>query len=242
MLDAVRFFGPYAGFDEPSPDECWFHTAPLPNGRRMRSNRIENPDAQNLMWKTFEIESLSGKKVLDIGAADGFFSLAAKAMGAEKVTALDLNYWGWPQNITNLSRLWNAEIDIVSGDFQILDFEDKFDLVLFLGVLYHLENVFHAFRKLRSLLATNGVVIMETQMSQTTVALPAFECASDIYPTIAKQGKEAIDAVGVSNYLFPNHAAIANLADTYSFNCERLIDNDYIRTYPTRGIYRLTLK
>jgi len=33
----------------------------------------------------------------------------------------------------------------------------------------------------------------------------------DIYPTIAKQYKEYLHAIGISNYLFPNEAAIHNL-------------------------------
>jgi tRNA (mo5U34)-methyltransferase len=92
MLDAARFFGPHSGFDEPRPGEYWHHTVPLPNGRQMRSNGTPNPDAQRLMWNAFELKSLRGKTVLDVGAADGYFSLASEAVGADNVTALDLNY------------------------------------------------------------------------------------------------------------------------------------------------------
>jgi hypothetical protein len=242
MRNPERFFGPYVGLDEAGSNEVWHHTVPLPNGRRIKSNRIPNPDAQSIMWKAFQIKSLTSKTVLDIGAADGYFSLASKAAGADNVTAVDLNYWDWPSHIMSLSQAWGAEISIVSGDFQTVEFGRKFDVILFLGVLYHLENVFDAVRKLRCLLNIDGLIILETQMSQFHSGCPAFEYASDSYPTVARQGRETINSVGVSNYLFPNHEAILNLADTYGLNCERLLDNDYVRTYPSRGLYRLSLK
>ena len=72
-------------------------------------------------WNAFGITNLEGRTVLDIGAADGYFSLASKAVGADKVTAVDLNYWGWPYNIEKLCKLWDTEVTILSRDFQSLE-------------------------------------------------------------------------------------------------------------------------
>ena len=46
-----------------------------------------------------------GKTVLDIGAADGFFSIAAAASGASRVDAIDIAYVGSPVNLGFLSTM-----------------------------------------------------------------------------------------------------------------------------------------
>jgi hypothetical protein len=115
-------------------------------------------------------------------------------------------------------------------------------VIFFLGVLYHLEDVFSCMNRLGSLLEANGVIYMETQMSKIQSDLPLFESASDIYPTIAHQGKQTLKGVGISNYLFPNDAAVRNLAHTYDFRCEALDgpENVYSREHPSRRFYRLS--
>src|ERR1700730_18467838 len=99
-----------------------------------------------------------------------------------------------------------------------------------LGVLYHLENIPAAVRRLRELLNDAGILYLETQMSLIESSLPIYEAASGIYPTIAKQYKEYLHATGISNFLFPNEAATPNLAYSYDFTCERL-RGAYTRDY-----------
>ena len=67
-----------------------------------------------------------------------------------------------------------------------------------------------------------GTLFLETEMSQIESDLPIFECASELYPTVARQGKEALSLVGISNYLFPNEHAIRALAYSYNFHLESL--------------------
>jgi hypothetical protein len=75
-------------------------------------------------------------------------------------------------------------------------------------------------------------------MSLIESVLQIYEAASDIYPTIAKQYKQYLHATGRSNFLFPNEAAIRNLASSYEFTCERLL-GIYTSDYPSRGVFRL---
>ena len=145
---------------------------------------------------------LAGKRVLDIGANDGFFTLAALMAGATEVTAIDAEWGTWPQNIQYASQAWNVTPHILTGDFRVYDFQQRYDVIFFLGVLYHLEDVFGCMKKLDQILEPGGVIYVETQMSQIQSDLPVFEYASDIYPTIARQDKPALTHVGFSNYLF----------------------------------------
>jgi hypothetical protein len=129
---------------------------------------------------------------------------------------------------------------VVVGDFLTHPVDGGYDLVLCLGVLYHLENVFLGMRCLRRLLNSNGSLYLETQMSQIESALPLYESASDIYPTIAPQNKGRLDKTGISNFLFPNEAAVMNLAHSYDLDCERL-EGLYTAEYPSRGLFRMRL-
>lgn len=224
--------------------EHWWHSMPLPDGNRI-SGAHQDKDLQLRMWDALLIPSsggLSGKRVLDIGANDGFFSLAALAAGAGSVTSIDKDWNTWPKNINYASQVWQAPLDIVTGDFRTIEFSGRFDVILFLGVLYHLEDVFGAIRRLHSWLAAHGTLYIETQVTNVKSDLPIFEYASDVYPTIAHQDKASLSGVGISNYLFPNRQAVFNLAYSYGFSCELLggSNNTYTAKNPLRHIYRLT--
>jgi hypothetical protein len=135
--------------------------------------------------------------------------------------------------------VWGVSPTIVQADFRAYDWQERYDVIFFLGVLYHLEDVFNAMRLLRSLLADGGSLYIETQMSQIQSDLPVFECASDIYPTIAPQSKEQLDDVGFSNHFFPNAAAMHNLAHSLDldYKCLAGPHNPYSHDYPDRQLF-----
>ena len=68
----------------------WFHTLELPGG-------ITTPgavDSTRLLGRVDLPASLTGKRVLDIGAWDGFCSFEAARRGAATVLATDSYSWG----------------------------------------------------------------------------------------------------------------------------------------------------
>ena len=228
--------------DSPNQSRFWWHSLPLPDGRRINGYH-QDKDLQLKMWRAMEIANdggLAGKRVLDIGANDGFFTVAASMAGAKEVTAIDAVWETWPQNIKYSTEIWNVSTEIFTGDFRAYEFGQRYDVIFFLGVLYHLEDVFSCMKRLDQLLEAQGTIYLETQMSQIPSDLPIFEYASDIYPTGARQDKENLGAVGISNYLFPNEHAIRNLAYTYNFRCEALNGphNLYTQENPARKLYK----
>ena len=71
--------------DSPNQSEIWWHSVPLPDGNRINGYQADK-DLQFKMWQAMQIDNdsgLAGKRVLDIGANDGFFSLAALKAGAD---------------------------------------------------------------------------------------------------------------------------------------------------------------
>ncbi|MDJ0649526.1 MAG: DUF1698 domain-containing protein [Xenococcaceae cyanobacterium MO_188.B19] len=115
--------------------------------------------------KRIKLPPLKGKSVLDIGAWDGFYSFKVEEMGASKVVALD--YFSWLRNgkkaFDTACLLRNSKVESVKSDFMKLDLKELglFDIVLFLGVLYHLEEPFRAIRRLHSV--TRELAIIDTE-------------------------------------------------------------------------------
>src|ERR1700730_3430554 len=67
----------------------WFHTIDLGNG-------IITPGQNRTLGRLpglFVPDSLAGKTVLNIGAADGFFSFEAERRGASRVLSTDIFAW-----------------------------------------------------------------------------------------------------------------------------------------------------
>ena len=82
---------------------------------------------------------LSGKTVLDIGCNAGFFAMRVKELGASRVVAIDLD----PVVLTQarfLAERSGLELELYERTaYDIVDL-GPFDIVLCLGVLYHLRH------------------------------------------------------------------------------------------------------
>jgi tRNA (mo5U34)-methyltransferase len=127
----------------------WFHQIDLGNG-------IVTPgrDKTAKKLKAMQLPSLVGKTVLDVGANDGFFSFAAERAGASRVVAVDSYAWGKntaspdaPLAQTKATfdlahEVLGSRVETIEADLFDLKPEDlgTFDVVLMLGVLYHLRN------------------------------------------------------------------------------------------------------
>ena len=107
-------------------------------------------------------DDLSGMRVLDIGTRDGFFAFECERRGAE-VVAVD--YLPPEQTGFPVARdLLGSAVEFVQGNVYDLSQQrfGLFDLVLFLGVLYHLRDPMLALDRVGDV--ANGQVIVETQM------------------------------------------------------------------------------
>jgi tRNA (mo5U34)-methyltransferase len=230
----------------PNGAAVWWHNLPLPDGRRI-DGVPPDKDLQLKMWDALQIapDALAGKFVLDIGANDGFFTVAACLSGAAHVTAINSRDWvTWPHNMQFATDAWQVRPEIITSDFRTYPFDRKYDVILLLGVIYHVEDVFRCVSLLHSLLKPAGSLYIETHVSKIPTSLPIFEYASDIHATSAPQGCESLKCVGISNYLFPNILAMENLARSYDFRFVHLNGpaNFYSRENPHRQVFRFDKK
>jgi tRNA (mo5U34)-methyltransferase len=121
----------------------WWHRIDLGQGIIMPGT----DDSPRKLARLGMPKDLTGKSVLDIGAWDVFFSFEAEKRGASRVVAID-ELWkgkdGGPIKYGfNLAhRTLNSRVESRHIGVHDLDAADigTFDLVLFLGVLYHVRD------------------------------------------------------------------------------------------------------
>jgi tRNA (mo5U34)-methyltransferase len=84
---------------------------------------------------------LSGKSVLDIGCNAGFYSVEMKRRGAERVVAIDSDERYLAQARLAADVLGFQDIEFRNLDvYNVAALGETFDVVIFMGVLYHLRH------------------------------------------------------------------------------------------------------
>lgn len=158
----------------------WFHHVQLPYGLVTPGTR--EADA----WTTYKLpERLDGLRILDIGAWDGQFSFEAERRGASHVTAMDL----WGNNPTSsepgsMGQGWdnfsfchaalNSRVEVVNRNvYDLIPSHGPFDVILFLEVLYHLQNPVLGLQRVASVLAPGGLLCMESWIDAEFIEEPA---------------------------------------------------------------------
>jgi tRNA (mo5U34)-methyltransferase len=119
----------------------WFHNLNL-GGVQTAPNHFLG-DYPRIKWQNFSSaipENLAGKSVLDIGCNAGFYSIEMKRRGAERVVGIDSDEKYLAQ-ARFAAKVSNAEIEFRNlSVYRVADLREQFDLVLFMGVLYHLRH------------------------------------------------------------------------------------------------------
>jgi tRNA (mo5U34)-methyltransferase len=99
-------------------------------------------DYPSFKWRTFEHSipaDLTGKSVLDIGCNAGFYSLEMKRRGASRVLGIDSDP-AYLAQARFAAEVRGADIEFRQLNvYDIGQLRERFDLVLFMGVLYHLR-------------------------------------------------------------------------------------------------------
>lgn len=119
----------------------WFHNLNL-NGVQTAPDHFLG-DYPSTKWKRFSHAipaDLRGKSVLDIGCNAGFYSLEMKRRGADRVVGIDSDemYLAQARFAANVCG-FEIELRRMSV-YEVGKLGEKFDLVLFMGVLYHLRH------------------------------------------------------------------------------------------------------
>lgn len=185
----------------------WWHTIDLGKG-------IVTPGLDPTPARLPEIrlpEDLAGLSVLDVGAWDGFFSFEAERRGAKRVLATDSFCWGqggWgtKAGFELARRALRSKVE--DSDIDPLELSPEkigtFDLVLCLGVLYHMRHPLLALERVASV--TRRRLILQTQVDLAGLTRPAIA----FY-----QGSELHN--DPTNWCGPNPAAVVAMLRTVGF-------------------------
>src|SRR5579875_3469202 len=119
----------------------WFHNLRL-RGIETAPNHFlgDYPQIKYQHFRNVIPEDLTGKTVLDIGCNAGFYSMEMKRRGASRVLGIDTD-----EHYLRQAR-FAAEVEGSDVEFRRMAVWDvgsigeRFDLVIFMGVLYHLRH------------------------------------------------------------------------------------------------------
>lgn len=176
----------------------WFHNLRL-NGIETAPHHFLG-DYPRIKWERFSHAlpaDLSGKTVLDVGCNAGFYSLEMKRRGAERVVAMDVDE-RYLEQARFAARVSGVAIEFVNLDvYHVRDLGEQFDLVLFLGVLYHLRHPLLALDLLHEHVVRDVVVVQSMQRGSND--LPRVE---EDYPF---SERKIFDAPGYPKMHFVEH-------------------------------------
>jgi tRNA (mo5U34)-methyltransferase len=130
-------------------------------------------DYPAVKWKSFAHavpRDLSGKTVLDIGCNAGFYSMEMKRRGAARVLGIDFD------SVYLAQARFAAEVSCLDIEFRqmsvydVASLHERFDVVLFMGVLYHLRHPLLALDLIYEHVAKDLLIFQSMQRGSQTVA------------------------------------------------------------------------
>ena len=194
----------------------WFHTMEL--GQGVVTSGFYDPAAR--LPELALPADLTGMEVLDVGAWDGFYSFEAKRRGARRVLATDSFAWS-DEGIGSKAgfELARAALGLPVEDREIDVLElapetvGRFDVVLMLGVLYHMRHPLLALERVASV--TAGRLILDTHVDMVGADRPL----AAFYPGSELNGDP-------TNWWGPNEAAVLAMISAAGFRDARVVWRD----------------
>ena len=143
----------------------WFHNFEIASGVWTNpSGRFPGVEYPLERWCLIEplLPDVRGKSCLDVGCSSGFFSLKLKELGAADVLGIDFEQQ--PRAIDQAqfaARTLGLDVDFrTMSAYDLAAINRKFDIVLFMGVFYHLRHPLVALEAVRAV--CGGTMIFQT--------------------------------------------------------------------------------
>ena len=207
----------------------WYHSIEIEPGI-VTPGSLSSQTLQRMLEYLQFPASLAGLSVLDIGAWDGFYSFEAERRGAKRVVAYDLSpadYFGF----ATAKELLQSNVEYRQGSAYDLRAEivGTFDVVLFLGVLYHLRYPLLALDRIRDVCM--GYLLLETHFLDnnllmndgTSVPLVGIDSRLAAIPLYRFYRSNELNK-DFSNWFSPNRQAIEDGLWTAGFEPGRLAE------------------
>ena len=142
-------------------ENTFYHTMNI-NGIKTKNTRTSS---QYQAWVSQIIPSdLTGKNILDVGCADGYYSFLCEQRNANRTLAIDYEAFDKhkglpkseqkknPNNFESYKKLINSDVEYRNLDLHDIDLiTETFDFVLFFGIYYHLQDLISSLKKIYSI-------------------------------------------------------------------------------------------
>ncbi len=155
----------------------WFYEFDLGDG--LRTNSELPPEVRaifetrlamvNGVVKSHFGDRLSEIQCIDVGCHEGFYSMAMAALGVPRVVGVDVRDNNLAKARFVVAAKGCSAIEFQTGNCEELSADKlgRFELSLFLGILYHLENPMRCLRNIAAL--TKELCVIETQVVDEVV-------------------------------------------------------------------------
>jgi tRNA (mo5U34)-methyltransferase len=207
----------------------WFHNLDL-QGVKTAPNHFLG-DYPNIKWQKFAHaipERLDGKSVLDVGCNAGFYSIEMKKRGAGRVVGIDSDdtYLAQARFAAEVSGHDDIEFRNLSV-YDVGKLGERFDVVIFMGVLYHLRHPLLALDTLYDTVVKDMLIFQSMQRGSRELMhletdYPFEETsifADDAYPKMYFIEKRY--AHDPTNWWVPNRACAEAMLRSAGFSIEQ---------------------
>jgi tRNA (mo5U34)-methyltransferase len=148
----------------------WYHQFDFGNGLVAKSSMDDKRRRELSAFIRSWLDGIdfAGKTVLDIGCWDGYWSFYAEQRGAARVLATDdaEQNWAGDSGLRLAKELYGSTIDINTklSVYDLTKLQARFDIILCLGVYYHLIDPFYAFAQIRHCCHEHSIVVFEGEV------------------------------------------------------------------------------
>lgn len=190
--------------------------------------------------------NMAGMRVLDLGAAEGYFTFECEGRGASELIAIDYNP---PEHtgFTMCAELFGSKARHVLDSLYNLRPQryGHFDVILFLGILYHLPDPLLALHIVRDLCRPSALVLIETHITDTVLVepdgtrLPLTEDMQRVLqrvPMMQFYANNSLNRDDVTNFWGPNIACMFALLGEAGFEVL-----SHSRPMPHRAVFNCRL-
>jgi tRNA (mo5U34)-methyltransferase len=148
----------------------WFHNLDLRGVKTAPDHFLG--DYPSVKWRGFEHAipaDLAGKSVLDIGCNAGFYSIEMKRRGAARVLGIDSDD-DYLAQARFAASVYEMDIEFRKMNvYEVPQLRERFDVVIFMGVLYHLRHPLLALDLLHDHVAKDLLVFQSMQRGSRNI-------------------------------------------------------------------------
>lgn len=186
----------------------WWHSIDLGNGvvTPGRGQKLTYADQVHLP------RDLRGKTVIDVGTWDGAIAFESERRGAARVVAADI-YKG--QGFQLAHKVLKSRVEFVQMDVR-KDLPDigSFDVVCFLGVIYHVPDPVTTFKRVADL--CKDLLILETDSDLNWSPTPMARLVAGHHNWPELTPRDALD-MPECNWWLPNRACVETWIEAVGF-------------------------